>query len=71
MKRETTKKEGGTSKKQMKIDWINCWDNMPAEKRHAWVERVYYHVKEVIRLEGGNEYKEGRLKGKEKKRVYD
>ena len=71
MKRETTKKGGGTSKKQMKIDWINCQDNMPAEKRHVQVKRVYYHVKEVIRLEGGNEYKEGRLKGKEKKRVYD
>ena len=54
----------------MKIDWINCWDNMEAERRHAWVERVYYHVKEVIRLKGGNEYKEGRLKGKEKTRVY-
>jgi len=24
----------------------------------------------VLDLEGGNEYKEGRLKGKEKKRVY-
>ena len=50
----------------MKIDWINCWDNMEAERRHAQVERVYYHVKEVIRLKGGNEYKEGRLKGKER-----
>jgi hypothetical protein len=27
------------------------------------------HIEEVIRLEGGNEYQEGRLKGKPKNRV--
>ena len=54
IKRETTKKGGSISKKQIKIDWINCQDNMPAEKRHAWVERVYYHVKEVISIRKGN-----------------
>jgi siroheme synthase len=43
---------------------------MPQEKIHAWVERIIRHVKEVIRLKGGNEYKEGRCKGMEKLRVY-
>ena len=25
-----------------------------------WIERIPVHIQEVIRLEGGNEYKEGR-----------
>jgi hypothetical protein len=28
------------------------------------------YIKKVLNLKEGNEYKEGRLKGKEKKRVY-
>jgi hypothetical protein len=33
---------------------------MPQEKIQAWIERIPRHIREVIRLEGGNEYKEGR-----------
>jgi hypothetical protein len=40
------------------------------EKIQAWIERIIDHVQEVIRLEGGNEYKEGRKRGQEKRRVY-
>jgi hypothetical protein len=40
------------------------------ERIQAWIERIIVHVKEVIRLEGGNEYKEGRNKGQEKRRVH-
>jgi hypothetical protein len=36
----------------------------------AWIERIILHIKEVIILEGGNEYKEGRLKGQAKNRVH-
>jgi hypothetical protein len=35
----------------------------------VWIERIENHVKEVIRLKGGNEYREGRCKGKEKKTI--
>jgi hypothetical protein len=28
------------------------------------------YIQEVIKCDGGNEYKEGRLKGQEKKRVH-
>lgn len=28
----------------------------------AWIERIRFHIQEVIRLEGGIEYKEGRPK---------
>ena len=47
----------------MKAEWINCWDEMSQSKIQDWVERIYKHVQEVILLEGGNEYKEGRCKG--------
>jgi hypothetical protein len=43
---------------------------MPQEKIQAWIVRIIDHVQDIIRLEGRNEYKEGRLKGKEKKRVH-
>jgi hypothetical protein len=33
---------------------------MPQEVIQAWIERIPRHVREVIRLQGGNEYKEGR-----------
>jgi hypothetical protein len=43
---------------------------MPQEKIQAWIKRIIVHIKDVIRLERGNEYKEGRLKGKAKQRVH-
>ena len=43
---------------------------MPQERIQKWIERIIEHVQEVIRLEGGNEYCEGRLKGKAKLRVH-
>jgi hypothetical protein len=36
----------------------------------AWIERIVINIQEVIRLEGGNEYQEGRLNGKLKNRVH-
>jgi len=70
MKRETTKKGPITSEKELKEAWIKCWEDMPQEKIQAWIERIPRHIKEIIRLEGGNEYSEGRNKGKEKVRVH-
>ena len=26
----------------------------------AWIERIPWHIEQIIELEGGNEYKEGR-----------
>ena len=34
---------------------------MPQEHIQAWIIRIIKHIKEVIRLEGRNEYCEGRL----------
>jgi len=43
---------------------------MLQEKIQAWIERIVIHIQEVIRLDGGNEYQEGRLKGRAKNRVH-
>ena len=71
MKMETTKKGAFTSNKRMKEAWIQCWKDLLQEKIQAWIERILVHIQEVIRLEGGNKYKEGRKKGQEKVRVHD
>ena len=71
MKRETTKKGPIHREKELKEAQIKCWEEtLTQEKIQAWIERVIDHVQEVIRLEGGNEYKEGRKKGQEKRRVH-
>ena len=70
MKRDTTKKGPITSNKDLQEAWIKCWLDMPQEKIQAWIERIIIYIQEVIRLDGGNEYKEGRRKGQEKKRVH-
>jgi transposase len=70
IKRQTTKISPITSQAQLKNAWIKCWKEMPQEKIQAWIERTTIHIQEVIRLEGGNEYQEGRLKGKLKNRVH-
>jgi hypothetical protein len=63
MKRETTKKGAINSRKELEETWIKCWEDMPQEKIQAWIERIVVHIQEVIKCDGGNEYKEGRLKG--------
>jgi hypothetical protein len=70
MKRKTTKKGLITSTKELKESWIRCWNEMPQTTIQAWIKRIMIYIQDVIRLEGRNEYKEGRLKGKGKNRAY-
>ena len=70
MKRETTRRGCPTSKKQLTKDWLQCWEDMPQKKIQEWIERICKHIKEVFKLDGGNEYKEGHCAGQLKKRVH-
>jgi hypothetical protein len=70
IKRQTTKHRAITSQAQLEEAWIKCWKEMPQEKIQAWIERIVIHIQEVIRLDSGNEYQEGRLKGRAKNRVH-
>jgi hypothetical protein len=60
MKRETTKHGAASAVIQMKKDWIACWEKMLQRKIQEWIEAIPIHIKRVIELNGGNEYKEGR-----------
>ena len=35
---------------------------MTQQQIQAWIERIPWHIQQIIQLEGGNEYKEGRKK---------
>ncbi|OCK73417.1 hypothetical protein K432DRAFT_236406, partial [Lepidopterella palustris CBS 459.81] len=62
IKRETTKKGALKTRPQAIKAWENCWQDLPQEKIQAWIKRIPEHIKRVIKLEGGNEYKEGRAR---------
>lgn len=62
MKRMTTKKGAPKSRREGIKAWIKAWDSLDQRTIQAWVERIPRHIQEVIKLEGGNEYKEGREK---------
>lgn len=60
MKRRTTKKGAPKSRQEAITAWLAAWQELPQERIQAWIERLPRHVKTIIELEGGNEYKEGR-----------
>ncbi len=63
MKRYTTKKGAPKSRQEAIKVWEQCWESLSQEQIQAWIERIPWHVEQIIQLEGGNEYKEGRKKG--------
>jgi Transposase len=60
MKRYTTKKGAPQSRSEAIAKWLAAWEAMPQEAIQRWIERIPRHVAEIIKLEGGNEYVEGR-----------
>lgn len=60
LKRRTTSRGAPGDTKTARQAWIKAWEDLPQENIQQWIERLMRHVKEVIQLEGGNEYKEGR-----------
>jgi hypothetical protein len=60
LKRLTTIRGAPRNKKTGKAIWIKAWNELPQEKIQQWIERLIRHIQEVIKLQGGNEYQEGR-----------
>ena len=60
MKKTTTACDAPTTRAAMETAWIEAWSNLPQSEIQAWIERIPRHIQEIIRLEGGNEYAEGR-----------
>ncbi len=61
MKRRTTAKGPPQTRAEGIKVWQQCWKELPQSQIQAWIERIPIHIQKVIELEGGNEYKEGRL----------
>ena len=40
--------------------WQATWRDLPQAQIQAWIERIPWHIQQIIRLNGGNEYREGR-----------
>ena len=59
LKRATTRKGGLRSRAEGEKAWAMAWKELPQERIQQWIRRIMRHIKEVIRLEGGNEYREG------------
>jgi hypothetical protein len=64
LKRQTTKKGAPKSKREAEAVWRKAWDELGQNRIREWIERIPFHIQEVIRLEGGNEYQEGRAKNR-------
>jgi len=63
MKRWTTKKGAPKSCQEAVKAWEHCWrKELKQEQIQAWIERIPWHVEQIIQLGGENEYKEGRKK---------
>jgi hypothetical protein len=43
----------------MEKAWYQAWKDLSQEQIQQWIRAIPDHIKEIIRLEGGNEYKEG------------
>lgn len=60
IKKTTTSRGAPQSRRGMEKAWYKAWKDLPQTSIQAWIERIPYHIQEIIRLKGGNEYQEGR-----------
>ena len=60
LKLRTTFYGAPTSKKEAEKAWRKAWRELPQTEIQKWIQGIMRNIQEVLRLEGGNEYKEGR-----------
>ncbi|EEA19298.1 conserved hypothetical protein [Talaromyces marneffei ATCC 18224] len=63
LKKRTTLQGAPGDRKTAVEAWQKAWERLPQHRIQAWIERIPFHIQEIIRLEGGNEYPEGRPQG--------
>lgn len=62
MKRWITRRGIPRTKSMLARAWKHCWKRVLTQKRiQSWIERMPAHLQQVIELNGGNEYREGRV----------
>jgi len=60
MKKKTTFHGVPRTKSALQQAWKDAWRDLPQSEIQKWIEGIVRNIQEVIRLEGGNEYQEGR-----------
>jgi transposase len=70
IKKETTRRGPISNRKKLRARWEKYWTDLPQSKIQEWITVIPDYIQEIIRLEGGNKYKEGRKKGQEKVAIY-
>ena len=56
LKRRTTAQGAPANRKAMEQAWYRAWRELPQEQIQQWISAIPHHFKEVVRLEGENEY---------------
>jgi hypothetical protein len=59
LKRATTKKGAPQSRAEAERVWQMAWEELAQWRIQAWISRIPRYIKEIIRCNGGNEYREG------------
>ena len=60
LKKKTTFHGVPRTKRALEQAWKGAWRDLPQSEIQKWIEGIVRNIQEVIRLEGGNEYQEGR-----------
>ncbi len=63
MKRKTTRLGAPRNRAAATKAWTDCWTQLDQDRIQRWIERIPRHIQEIIELDGGNEYREGREDG--------
>ena len=60
LKQVTTSRGPPKDKIALEHAWLQAWRQLSLAMVRKWIEAIPHHIQEIIRLEGGNEYPEGR-----------
>lgn len=71
MKRETTQRGAPQTQVQAEHVWTRVWKKLDQSIIQSWIEQIPGHIKEVIQLHGGNEYRERKNGGQSDIRPYN
>ena len=59
LKRVTIKRGPLTSRAAAEKAWLGAWQDLKQWRIQQWIERIPRHIKKIIELKGGNDYREG------------
>ncbi len=62
LKRVTTRYGPPRTREEATRRWLQAWRDLKQSRIRRWIRRIPRHIQEIIRLKGGNEYREGRTK---------